>query len=133
VVAEFDCLSTATSEASIEEVLQVCDIVKMSTELTQATAPIVPRKPMGALQRGRKLTRAGLLMRYQSFLVQELETVSWNLYGERGLRQANRFFDRAVRDRCRSARAPVFDERNLPTRARAVLKSLKIDTETVDA
>jgi hypothetical protein len=37
----------------------------------------------------------------------------------------------AVRDRCTSAN-PFFNERNLPDRARAVLGSLKIDTETGD-
>jgi hypothetical protein len=99
------------------------------------TAQIVPKKRVGHLQRGRKLTRAGLLTRYQSFLVQELETVSWNLYGERDYAKHTIFFDSAVRDRCTSAndRGPFFNERNLPDRARAVLGSLKIDTETVDA
>ena len=109
--------------------MQVGDIVKMSAELTEATAPIVPKKRVGALRRGRKLTRAGLLTRYQSYLVQELEAVSWNLYGERDYAKHIVFFDRAVRDRC----GPFFDERNLPKRARAVLKSLMIDTEIVDA
>jgi hypothetical protein len=136
VVSEIDCLQGAeTVPVSIEEVLHVDDIVKISAELTKATAQIVPKKRTGALQRGRKLTHAGLLTRYQSFLVQELETVSWNLYGERDYAKHTIFFDRAVGDRCNSAgtSGPFFDERNLPTRARAVLKSLKINTETVDA
>jgi hypothetical protein len=134
-VTEIDHLSTATCPASIEEVLEARDIVKLSAELTEATVPIVPKKRVGALQRGRKLTRAGLLTRYQSFLVQELETVSWNLYGERNYAKQTIFFDDAVRARCLSSdsRDPFFDERSLPTRARAVLKSLEIDTETVDA
>jgi hypothetical protein len=135
VVAEADHLSSPTCKVSIEEILQVDDIVKMSAELTGATAPIVPKKRVGALQRGRKLTRAGLLTRYQSFLVQELETVSWNLYGERDYAKHTIFFDRAVRDRCDSAghSGPFFDERNLSKRAHAVLKSLMIDTEIIDA
>ena len=135
VVAEIDCLSTETVPVSIEEVLDVHDIDKMATDLTVATAPILPKKRVGSLQRGRKLTRAGLLTRYQSYLVQELETVSWNLYGERDYAKRTIFFDRAVRDRCTSAndRGPFFNERNLPDRARAVLGSLKIDTDTVDA
>jgi hypothetical protein len=107
----------------------------MSAELTMATAQIVPKKRVGHLQRGRKLTRAGLLMRYQSYLVQELETVSWNLYGERDYAKQVVIFDHAVRARCTSAddRGPFFNERNLPDRARAVLGSLKIDTEIADA
>jgi hypothetical protein len=134
VVAEADHLSSPTCKASIEEVLQVDDIVKMSAELTEATAPIVPKKHVGAVRRGRKLTRAGLLTRYQSFLVQELETVSWNLYGERDYAKHIIFFDDAVRARCTSTDRcdPFFDERSLPTRARAVLGSLKIDAEIAD-
>lgn len=133
VLAEIDCLQNGgTVPVSIEEVLHVDHIVKMSAELTMATAQIVPKKRVGHLQRGRKLTRAGLLMRYQSYLVQELETVSWNLYGERDYAKQMVIFDRAVRERCTSANAPFFNERNLPARARAVLGSLKIDTETGD-
>lgn len=135
VVAEIESLSCETNRASIEEVLDVDDIVKISADLTAATAAIVPEKHVGALQRGRKLTRAGLLTRYQSFLVQELETVSYNLYGERDYAKHTIFFDDAVRSRCTSTDRgyPFFDERTLPDRARAVLESLKIDTETADA
>jgi hypothetical protein len=134
VVAEADQLSSPTCKVSIEEILQVDDIVKMSAELTVATAPIVPKKRVGNLRRGRKLTRAGLLMRYQSFLVQEIETVSWNLYGERDYAKHIIFFDDAVRARCTSADRchPFFDERSLPARARAVLGSLKIDAKIAD-
>jgi hypothetical protein len=93
--------------------LDVHDIVKMAAELTTATAPIVPKKRVGSLQRGRKLTRAGLLTRYQSYLVQELETVSWNLYGERDYAKHYIFFDDAVRARCISTDRglPFFDEK----------------------
>lgn len=128
VVHEMECLKTDC----VEEVLNREDMVKMSADLTMATAPIVPKKRVGALQRGRKLTRAGLLTRYQSFLVQELETVSWNLYGQRDYAKQIVFFDDEVRARCFSTDRcyPFFDERGLTTRARSVLKSLKIDTET---
>ncbi|MGR4929274.1 hypothetical protein ACIPUD_21115 [Bradyrhizobium sp. CAR08] len=127
VLAEIECLKTP----SIEDVLNVDDIVKISSDLTKAAGPIVPKKRVGALQRGRKLTRVGLLHRYQSFLVQELETVSWHLYGERDYAKHTIFFDDAVRDRCTSTDSgyPFFDETDLPTRARAVLTSLDIDTE----
>jgi hypothetical protein len=130
VVHEIECLSTEFAEVSIEEVLDVQDIVKLSAELTNAVeAPITPKKLVGALQDGRKLTRAGLLTRYQSFLAQELQTVSWNLYGERDYGKHVIFYDDAVSARCESAEDPFFDESRLTTRACAVLKSLEIDTE----
>jgi hypothetical protein len=65
-------------------------------ELTTATAPITPKKRVGAFHRDGKLTREGLLAKYQSYLVQELATVSWNLYGERDYAKHTIFFDRAV-------------------------------------
>jgi hypothetical protein len=134
VVAEIESLSNATSKAPLEEVLDRNDIFKMSADLTSATAQIVPKKHVGPLQRGRKLTRAGLLTRYQSFLVQELETVSWNLYGERDYAKDIIFFDSAVGQGCKSADHyyPFFDEKKLPARARAVLGSLEIDTDLAD-
>jgi hypothetical protein len=67
-------------------------------------------------------------MRYQSFLAQELETVSWELYGERDLAKHQIMFDSAVSSRCRSGSHPFFDPRTLKARAGKVLKSLKIDT-----
>jgi len=125
VVAEADHLSSPTFKVSIEEILQVDDIVKMSAELTVATAPIVPKKRVGPTQRGSKLTRAGLMMRYQSFLVQELETVSWNLYGDRDYAKHTIFFDSAVRTRCKPIERhyPFFDESCLADRARCARKS----------
>jgi hypothetical protein len=90
-------------------------------------------KAVGALQRGRKLTWVGLLIRYQSFLVQELETVSWNLYGERDYAKHVIFYDDAVRERCLSKDRcdPFFDERGVASRAHAVLGSLDIDHQNV--
>ena len=133
-MAELDCLG-GTVPASIEEALDVHDIVKLSTDLNSATAPITPKKDAGAFQRDGKLTREGLLARYQSFLVQELQTVSWNLYGERDYAKHLVLYDSAVQERCNSAEhdAPFFDEKSLPDRARAVLSSLEIDTETAAA
>jgi hypothetical protein len=113
-------------------VLDIQDIVKLTTELSDATAPIVSKKQVGALKRGKKLTRAGLLTRYQSFLVQELETVSWNLSGEPDYAKYIVFFDAAVRKRCRKGNYPFLDESELAARARAVLKSLKVDPESAE-
>ncbi|MEZ2146374.1 hypothetical protein AAE026_29375 [Bradyrhizobium sp. DN5] len=105
------------------------DVIKLAGELTEAS------KRVGALRHGRKLTRAGLLTRYQSFLVQELETVSWHLYGERDLAKQQVFYDRAVGTQCNSTERyyPLFDESKLPARAKSVLGSLEIDTENVAA
>ncbi|MGY4505248.1 hypothetical protein ACVWYH_009205 [Bradyrhizobium sp. GM24.11] len=131
VVAELFHLSTEAAPASIEEVLDADDIVKLSSDMDRATGPITPKKQPGAFHRDDgKLTPNGLLARYQSFLVQELETVSWNLYGERDFAKHFIFFDRAVQERCTSADhvGPFFDENSLPDRARAVLGSLQIDT-----
>jgi hypothetical protein len=136
VVAEIDCLETGgTVPVSVEEVLDVHDIVKMANDLTTATAPIAPKKDTGAFYRDGKLTREGLLARYQSFLFQELETVSWNLYGERDYAKHFVFYDRAVQERCQPADhgGPFFDENSLPDRARAVLQTLNIDAETAHA
>jgi hypothetical protein len=93
-----------------------------------ASKAIVPTKRVGPLERGGKLTRAGLLTRYQSFLVQELETVSWNLYGARDFAKDVIFADHEVSSRCMTGNYPLFDESKLTVRAHAVLKSLKIDS-----
>jgi hypothetical protein len=85
-------------------------------------------------QRGGKLTRAGLLHRYESFLMKELQTLSLNLYGDRDYALQYIAEDDAVNLRCRDSRHkyPFFDESKLADRAKSVLKSLKIDTKKVD-
>lgn len=85
-VAAYASLHSSKGEPpELDEAIDFADFQKMVDNLVAATAPIVPRKHIGALKCGQKLTRAGLLTRYQSFLVQELETISWKLYGERDL------------------------------------------------
>ncbi|MBO4227230.1 hypothetical protein [Bradyrhizobium neotropicale] len=116
----------------IEEALSGEDFCRMSENLTTATKPIRPTKPPLPYSRGSRLTQAGLLARYASFLVQELETVSWVLYGQRDFAKQIVIFDDAVNERCRSRRGPFFDEKALPKRARAVLESLRIDAEHVN-
>jgi hypothetical protein len=125
-------MAKADETNMIEDILDVDDLRRLATNLTKATAPLHPTKRVGALQRGRKLTRAGLLHRYHAFLVQELETIGVNLYGDRDYPIHNRPFDDAVNVRCKGGRYGLFDESKLPARARAVLKSLKIDTERND-
>jgi hypothetical protein len=117
---------------SIEDALDVDDIRRLAAELSDATKLLTPAKKVGALRRGRKLTRAGLLCRYQSFLMKELQTLSLNLYGNRYALQYIEEDD-AVNLRCENGRHSFFDESKLPDRARSVLKSLKIDTKEFDA
>jgi hypothetical protein len=117
---------------AIEEALDVDDIRRLAEELADATKPSLPVKWVGALRRGRKLTRAGLLYRYQSFLMKELQTLSLNLYGERDCALEYRAEDDAVNLRCGDGKYPIFNESKLADRARSVLKSLKIDTKQFD-
>lgn len=119
---------------SIEEALDVADIRRLAAELSDATKMSVPLKKVGALRRGRKLTRAGLLHRYQSFLMHELRTLSCNLYGNRDYALQYIAEDDAVNLRCRDGRHkyPFLDEGKLADRARSVLKSLKIDTKQLN-
>jgi hypothetical protein len=119
---------------SIEEALDVDDIRRLAAELSDATKPSAPVKKVGALRRGRKLTRTGLLYRYQSFLMKELQTLSLNLYGDQDCALEYLAEDDAANLRCRGGRHryPFFDESKLPDRAKSVLKSLKIDTKQFD-
>jgi hypothetical protein len=114
----------------IEEHLTGADFRRLAAELAAATQPLYPKKKTGALQRRGKLTRFGLLHRYQAFLIQELETIGWHVYGERDYPMTYRPSDHAVNARCNSPKHsnPFFDGSKLPDRARKVLKSLQIDT-----
>jgi hypothetical protein len=118
---------------SIEDALDVDDIRRLAAELVEATKPSMPTKKVGALHRGRKLTRTGLLFRYQSFLMKELQTLSLNLYGDRDCALEYMAEDDAVNLRCGGRhKYTFFDESKLADRARSVLKSLKIDTKQFD-
>jgi hypothetical protein len=119
---------------SIEDALDVADIRRLAAELVDATKLSAPVKKVGAARRGRKLTRTGLLYRYQSFLMKELQTLSLHLYGNRDYALQYIAEDDAVNLRCSDGRHkyPFFDESKLPDRARSVLKGLKIDTKQFD-
>lgn len=113
--------------------MNVKEFGALALHLCELTEPIVPKKQPKPMSKGRALTRAGLLSRYQSFLVQELETVSWNLYGERDFAKFTIVFDDAVSAKCRgkSRRYAFFDESKLTGRAKTVLGALKINTTQV--
>jgi hypothetical protein len=54
------------NDNAIEEELSVPDFIRFAEALVKATALPAVTKHVGALQRGRKLTRAGLLHRYHA-------------------------------------------------------------------
>lgn len=120
--------------ATGDEVLMTVEQVnRLAAMACKAAEPAKPTKHVGALQRGRRLTRAGLLHRYHAFLIGELETLGWNMYGARDLPMQYRPNDHAVSKRCNgTSKHPFFDESKLTARARSVLKSLRIDTARND-
>lgn len=98
---------------------------------------LAPPKEIGELSRNNRLTRAGLMHRYHAFLIGELQTLSFALYGSRDAAFKYCPIDEAVDQRCVTIKAggrldPFFDQRKLDARARAVLKSLKIDVERAE-
>jgi hypothetical protein len=110
-------------------------LAKLAQAALNVSEMPTPQKRVGALRKGNKLTRTGMLYRYQSFLIKELETLSWFLYGSRDYAKCFSAEDDAVNERCRGRnskghRYRFFNEHTLPARARTVLKSLKIDIET---
>jgi hypothetical protein len=105
----------------------------IAERLSEVTRLLQPKKKTGALNRGRKLTRFGLVHRYHAFLIQELETIGWHVYGERDYPMMSRPIDDAVNKKCATPdareRYPIFfNPAELVGRATRVLKSLRIDT-----
>lgn len=114
--------------------------------LIEATKGPEPTKRVGDLSRDGRLTRAGLLHRYHAFLIGELQTVSWNLYGEPQYATVMVPIDSEVNRRTRDGfkdgkpldydrrrkHCPFFDESKLTARAKAVLGSLSISTTKPD-
>ncbi len=121
-------------------------LAKITADLKAATAFPRPTKRIGALSKGKKLTRAGLMLRYHAFLIGELNTLGIAFYGCREYPERMIPMDDAVNVRARSGfrngkydekqnrrkRYPFFDESKLTDRAKSVLKSLKIDITTAD-
>src|SRR5258708_18365280 len=89
-----------SAEHCIEVELSTAAFRNITRCLTVATEQLRPKKKTGALQRGRLLTRFGLIHRYQAFLIQELETIGWHIYGERDYPMGHRPIDDAVNKRC---------------------------------
>jgi hypothetical protein len=119
---------------------------KITDDLAKTTAFPRPTKKIGALSKGRKLTRAGLMHRYHAFLIGELNTLGIAFYGCRDYPERMVPMDDAVNARTRAGfkngkpdekqdrrkHYPFFDESKLTARARSVLKSLKIDVEKAE-
>lgn len=128
------------------EYLDMDWLKSLAAKLTKATAPHTIKKPVDKFHRDGKLTRAGLLHRYHAFLIGELQTLSWNLYGDRDYAMSSIPIDHEVtrwtssyfkdgqpRENMRcGTNFPFFDESKLTTRARAVLSSLNINTTKPD-
>lgn len=139
VARQFEIILRESVDAKTVTILGVSELRRLVRGLLDVTQPIAPAKIAAPLTKGSKLTRAGLLRRYQSFLIGELETVSWNLYGERDFGFQWHFRDDAVDKQCRKGKRkggyayPFFNEAKLPARARAVLKSLRIDAVKAEA
>ncbi|MDB5619505.1 hypothetical protein [Tardiphaga sp.] len=123
----------------VMEDLSVAEFRHIAINLEMVVKCDEPTKQVGPLTKGRRLTRAGLLLRYHAFLVGELHTLSLNLYGSSDYALRRRPIDRAVSIRVsnnfvdgqyveRRKNYPFFDEGRLSQRARAVLESLEIDT-----
>jgi hypothetical protein len=133
VARQLSVIAAEMQEAKSISVIGIREFAAIAEALKEATAPLTPNKKTGALNRGKKLTGFGLIHRYQAFLVQELETIGWHVYGERDYPMRYRPFDDAVNKRCRTpdgrGNCPIFfAPKTLPARARSVLRSLKIDT-----
>lgn len=134
------------NDAGDADFLTVERLQRLTDAAVAIAKPPVPKKFVGKLNRGRKLTRTGLLHRYHAFLIGELYTVSLNLYGSRDYAMSLVPIDHEVTKRTseyfrngeplpyRRGRKsyPFFDESKLTSRARSVLKSLKINTEIAD-
>lgn len=130
VVDYFDWFKTS----EIEEAISAEQFRVIARNIKRATAFIEPRKRVGKLARGQYLTRAGLLFRYQNFLIEEIHTLSFELYGDARYALQWITFDDEVHKRCKRANKcdPFLDPTKLTARATSVLKSLKIDTAKAD-
>jgi hypothetical protein len=119
------------NDASIEEAIDAEQFKHIAASLARLTAFIRPKKTQGAATKGRKLTRAGLLSRYHSFLLEEIYTIGWHVYGERDYLLQFSPYDGAVecRLRAKDGRHPFFDPAKLTDRATKVLRSVRVDAE----
>jgi hypothetical protein len=112
----------------IEDAINSDHFRQFATDLDAVTGFIKPQKNPNKLERGNRLTRAGLLLRYHSFLLEEIYTISSDLFGDRDYLLQYHPYDDAVRGQLRKGKHPFFNPNTLTKRARSVLGSLKIDT-----
>ncbi|SFL93440.1 hypothetical protein SAMN03159423_4499 [Bradyrhizobium sp. NFR13] len=117
------------------EVLSVKELASIADKARLLTEPPRPTKVVGALQRGTRLTRSGLLHRYHAFLVNELLSVGLELYGNHKYPLTSIPFEDPVQDVCarrtgRGKSYPFHDQSKLTDRARAVFKKLGIDASS---
>lgn len=133
VARQMEVISYEMSINKTITVLGIKEFHKLTDNLIELTKPLMPKKHPGPMRRGNRLTRAGLLSRYHSFLLEEIFTIGWHVYGERDYLLQFRPYDSAVETplKAKSGRHPFFDPAKLTKRAKAVLSRLKINTTTV--
>lgn len=133
VARQLEVIATEMSREETTTVIGFAEFMRIAENLTDVTKPVMPAKMPGKWTRGHRLTKVGLLHRYCSFLLEELNTISYALYGERDYLTLMHFYDDAVRGKLRDRRRrhPFFDPSRMTERATRVLKSLKIDTVSV--
>lgn len=117
------------------EVLSVKELASIADKANMLAEPPRPTKVVGALHRGTRLTRSGLLHRYHAFLVNELLSVGLELYGNHRYPLTSIPFEDPVQDVCakrtgRGKSYPFHDQSKLTDRARAVFKKLGIDASS---
>ncbi|MET4293720.1 hypothetical protein [Bradyrhizobium sp. LB5.2] len=137
VARQLNVIAVEATEAGTTAVVGLCELTALAEHLNRVTAPLQPKKKVGALRRGRRLTQFGLIHRYQAFLLQELQTIGWHVYGERDYPLRYRPEDGAVSKRCATpdsrGRHPIFhNPQKLTARARSVLCALKVDTQNAE-
>lgn len=135
VASQMEVIAAEMRREETTSVIGFAEFMRIAENLTEVTKPILPAKMPGKWSRGNRLTKVGLLHRYCSFLLEELNTISWALYGERDYLTLMHFYDDAVRGKLRDRRCrhPFFNPAGMTERATRVLKSLKIDTVSVSA
>jgi len=130
VARQMEVIAAEMRREGTVAVIGFAEFAKLAEHLTDITKPILPKKMPGKFTRGTKLTKAGLLHRYHSFLLEELYTIGWHVYGERDFLLHWYSYDDVVEPKLRDKRCrhPFFDPSRMTERATSVLKSLKIDT-----
>lgn len=129
VARQMEVISAEMQREGTVTVLGAAEFARLAANLVEITKPIIPKKMPGKFMVGNWLTKVGLLHRYHSFLLEELYTIGWHVYGSRDFLLHWYPYDDVVKPKLRDKRGrhPFFDPAHMTERATRVLKSLKID------